>query len=64
MTDDRRPRRSGQWLPEPRKMRSLKIEQTLWDHVTRIASGDGVSRSELIRSTLWGMVRERTGGPK
>lgn len=47
-------KRSGDWLASgPRPMRSLKIEDDLWDRLTRMAEQQKVSRSRLIRDILW-----------
>lgn len=50
-------KRSGDWLASgPRPMRSLKIEDDLWNRLTALAAHRGVSRSRLIRAILWEAV--------
>lgn len=57
-------RRSGDWLESgPRPMRSLKIEDELWDALTALSAERNVSRSRLIRTVLaeWVAKNEKKG---
>lgn len=60
-------RRAGGWLtdedgaPVRRPMRSLKVEDPLWEALEVRAHALGVSRSRLIRDTLWEMIGKASG---